>query len=57
MRLDPSPGRTTEHWQVKGRDTRPCVPCPLLLIQGDSYRLKQKRKAGLLGGGSSAARS
>jgi DNA replication protein DnaC len=28
-----------------------------LLIQGDSYRLKQKRKAGLLGGGSSAVRS
>ena len=28
-----------------------------LLIQGDSYRLKQKRKAGLLGGGSSASRS
>jgi DNA replication protein DnaC len=28
-----------------------------LLIQGDSYRLKQKRKAGLLGGGSTAVRS
>ncbi len=28
-----------------------------LLIQGDSYRLKQKRKAGLLGGGPSAVRS
>jgi DNA replication protein DnaC len=28
-----------------------------LLVQGESYRLKQKRKAGLLGGGTSPARS